>query len=382
MSKTLIHKLNVYLIIAVLIFYNFHRYIFKYNSELTSPTYTNTPLIWQIGKYPILTILVLFFYLGSRFRGKLNDVFIIIYGFVLFVLLINIGSCLFYGDISFKELEYCFYFILALPYCFVIDDLVINWDKVIRLTAISLFLSNLAAMYNFVFTGRLPALGYEGGLVRFGGFWDDPNGYGFICVFFLFYFLIKRRYFLVFLTFVSILFTFSFTAYIMLCFSTVFWLHERFKSINYKVILGIVLFIVLIIVVVLYNYDYISDLMTSKSGSLDQHLSNSLVFNLYPLANTSIQFSETWYLSFFYNYFPVSVPALAGCCYLLYRSFKKGVPVMVRFYLFIYLFYCLFLPMYYVFPLNFIFIVLLIFSLKGSSYSKTMDNVNITKLTN
>ncbi len=376
-ARKTIQRVNIYLIIILGIVYNFHRYILKYNSEGTSPTYTNTPLTWQLSKFPIITILILFFYCVSKFKSKILDVFVIIYGFVFFILLVNLCSYFIYGVVSLKEVEYCFYFILILPFCFVKDDINIEYQKMIKLSAIILLISNFIVVYNYIFFKRLPALAYEGGLVRFGGFWDDPNGYGFICVFFFYFFLLRKNRLLLSLTFFNILITFSFTAYFMLVISACFWIVELRNKINYKIVLGIFSFLAVIIFSCIYNISYLLELLESKSGSVDQHLSNALVFNIVPLAKAPIQFSETWYLSFFYNYFPISILPLLCFSYLLLMTFKRNVNVFMRFFLFLYILYCLFLPMYYIFPINIFFVVVLInyFKITHRYYDKTKNSL-------
>lgn len=41
------------------LFYYSYRYIFKYNAETTSPTYSDTPLAFQLGKYILLAIILI-----------------------------------------------------------------------------------------------------------------------------------------------------------------------------------------------------------------------------------------------------------------------------------------------------------------------------------
>jgi hypothetical protein len=362
-------KLGIYLTIFTLIFYNFHRYIFKYNSESTSPTYTNTPIVWQISKYILILFFTSLFYFGSKFKFVFNKNFLLIYCTILFVIFTNIIAIFYYRNLSssVNELEYCFYFIVLMPLWFTennLESIDINYHKIINITGIALFISNAHVILNYFLFGRLPALGYEGDLVRFGGYWDDPNGFGFISVILAFYFLFNKSYFLLFAALVSIIMTFSFTAYFMLFISAIFWVCKYFKQINVKIMFYAFVIAVFLVYQVLENWAAVSLLLESKNGSVNQHLSNDLIFNPYPLANSNIQFSETWYLSFIYNYFPYSIFFIILILILFFWSIRGKSQLFFKYIIFIFLMYSLFLPMYYVFPINFIFIVLLTTSLK------------------
>lgn len=378
LSKTRIRNITLITGFCILLLYNFHRYIFKYNAEGTSPTYANTPLVWKIGKYFLLTIIAGIFFAASGYNRKVSKWFLVIYGLIMIILAINILNFLIYGIFDTEETEYCYWFLLLIPYCFSEESVFkirLNFDELLTRAAIILFLSNGFAVANYYITGRLPALGYEGGLVRFGGFWDDPNSFGIISVFYFYYFIIRKRYLLSGIAVVSIVLTFSFTAYFLLLLSIGYWTVTTYKTFNKKwALFGVSLFL-LIAAIITYYFDLIMDLYAIKAESVDQHLTKKMIFNLVPLENTSIQFSENWYESSFYNYFPFSIIIHLCFLVLLLSLFKNNHHKDLKFFFFLFITASAFFSMLYTFPLNFIFIFLLI------DYIKTFNNNNLLQTT-
>jgi hypothetical protein len=361
-----------------LLFYDFHRYIFKYNSEGTSPTYTNTPIIWKMGKYLLMMIIAAVFFSCLTYTKRVNKWFIFIYGVIIFILLVNLLNFVIYRELDIDEVEYCLWFFVIIPYWFAADSVFnidINYRKIMTWSAIILFISNGIAVGNYYLTGRLPALGYDGGLVRFGGFWDDPNAFGIACVFYFYYFITSKKYLLSLIGLASIVLTFSFTAYFLLIASIGFWLFSNYKVINKK--WGIIGTIIVssIVLVGLYFYDLITSLYEIKSQSVTEHLSKNMIFNIIPLQNSSLQFSENWYESSFYNYFPVSI-LIHGAFLLLFISlFKTSDNKDLKFYFFLFVTSSFFFSMLYTFPLNLIFIFLLVDYLKRRTPLTTIQSL-------
>jgi len=60
------------LLFIIIVFYQSFHYIFMYSSSGTSPTYTNTPLLWQTSKYILLTLILFFIYMQSQFISKVK----------------------------------------------------------------------------------------------------------------------------------------------------------------------------------------------------------------------------------------------------------------------------------------------------------------------
>jgi hypothetical protein len=347
----------------ILLLYDFHRYIFKYNSEGTSPTYTNTPLVWKVGKYVLLTAAVALFFSGIKYTLKVNRWFWYIYGVIAVILVINLVNFIIYGVFDTEETEYCFWFALLIPYWFTEESVFnfkFNYHKLIIWSMAILYASNIIAIANYYFTGRLPALGYEGGLVRFGGFWDDPNSFGIICTFFFYYFIKRGNYLVAALSIINIVLTFSFTAYFLLFLSIGFWIFTSYVRYNIKWLLFGVGVVAVIGAFVLVYFDALSDLYQIKAESVNEHLTQKMIFNPIPLLNAPIQFSENWYESSFYNYFPFSILIHLGFLILLLSLFLSAKNKDLKFFFFLFIVASFFFSMLYTFPLNFLFIFLLI----------------------
>jgi hypothetical protein len=357
---------------VVLLFYDFHRYIFQYNFESTSPTYTNTPVSWKIGKYIILAIIALFFYLNLKYKIYFGKPFIFIYSVIGVIIVVNILNYVIYDKFNIDEFQYCFWFLLAVPYWFSkysFKDLSINYSRLIFYSAIILYLSNIYAVANYLISGRLPALGYEGGLVRFGGFWDDPNAFGIICVFFFYYFINRKKYILSVFSVLNIFVTFSFTAYLLLIFSTGYWIFSKYNLINKKWAFISLILCILLSIVVYFNYGALLSLYSVKEESVNAHLNTSLIFNILPLMNSPLQFSENWFKSSFYNYFPISILIDIGFFILFVSLFIRARDKELKFYFFITIMCSFFFSMLYIFPINLIFIFLLADYLKRERLS-------------
>jgi hypothetical protein len=325
-------------------------------------------LVWKIGKYFLLTIIVGIFLTASNYNRKISKWFLVIYGLIMIILTINILNFFIYGIFDTEETEYCYWFLLLIPYCFSEESIFkirLNFDQLLTRAAIILFLSNGFAVANYYITGRLPALGYEGGLVRFGGFWDDPNSFGIICVFYFYYFIRREKYFLTVISAICLVLTFSFTAYLLLLLSVGYWTVTTYKTFNKKwVLFGISIFLFLA-GVIFYFFDLIMDLYEIKSVSVSEHLTKNMIFNFVPLVRSPLQFSENWFESSFYNYFPVSI-VIHLCFLVLFLSlFKNRQYKDLKFFFFLFVSASAFFSMLYTFPLNFIFIFLLIDYIKG-----------------
>ena len=112
LSKTRLRNIAFLTSFYTLLFYNFHRYIFKYNAEGTSPTYANTPLLWKISKYIILSGVVGIFLIVLSYNRKINKWFLVIGCMVGVVLVVNVLNYLIYGAFDTEEIEYCYWFFL------------------------------------------------------------------------------------------------------------------------------------------------------------------------------------------------------------------------------------------------------------------------------
>ena len=300
-----------------------YRYAFRYNSDSTSPTYQDTPFIFQMAKYLIALMIVYFstllFFVRKKklFFTETSKIFLkIIIFFVCYVFIITLNLLLNgqYGeDLLIVKMMFFFPILLLIP---------IFYSYEISLNKFLFVLVSIGLIYHvsysiiqilsyFIFD-RLPALAYANSLVRFGGGWDDPNGFGIFLVIPLILslsskLLFKQRIYrlLIFLiSFCLLILTYSISAIIGFVVAlSLFCLLKR-KIIKFLV------FLVLIFVPVLSSaslQDKIILLYELKAGSIQQHIStlsierfineSNLLNLLFGLHNSAI-FNENFYIYF------------------------------------------------------------------------------------
>lgn len=166
-----------------LLFFNLHyayRYIFKYNSETTSPTYSDTPFAIQIIKYLVFAgamyIISLYYFASPDLKARKATAWVLLLCFYF------TSAALVSGEFSSPEFVKAF-LLPVYPFCILFFiDFKLSHFKNLRRLAVFIFWFHL--LYSgvqvalFFIVGRLPALGYENSLlVRFGGGLDDPNGF-------------------------------------------------------------------------------------------------------------------------------------------------------------------------------------------------------------
>ena len=162
--------------VALCTFYQSYRYPLQINSAGTSPTYSDTPFVWQVGKFVLAAPLIAISsvrWLSNSARLPRPPIVIgtlFLSSFALLKILNGHDSQ--YLDVSFWML---FSLVLALS----VDSVsILAIDKYFLLLLACAFGSTLVQVFLFFAFGRLPALAFEGTyFVRFGGFLDDPNGF-------------------------------------------------------------------------------------------------------------------------------------------------------------------------------------------------------------
>lgn len=176
---------NVVAALLVLAFYYLsYRYPLQIGSSQTSPTYSNTPLPLQVGKYVAVgLVLVIAIFLGTTMapmRAKLQEhghafiasafalvsTFALVKGAILNSIdMLTLGMILLAGAV-----------LMTLPLRWKLDAN--RLARIILVYAVLSLLAQGAELYLFQTQGRLPALGYLGSTsVRFGAILDDPNGF-------------------------------------------------------------------------------------------------------------------------------------------------------------------------------------------------------------
>ena len=274
-------------IVAMLILYLFYysyRYVFRYNAEMTSPTYSDTPLFFQLAKYIILILLILGAF-GSILNQKLNPSSKLAYVLLWVLIIQSVYSFILCKDIDDLSLIICFCpAVLVMSFSGNIN--VITIDKVCHFFMCFTIVYELIQLGLYFINGRLPALGYDTGYfydVRFGGAWDDPNGFSVMLAFFIPYAFCKfrsvKRIVYVALLSIFLILTWSLTG--IFSFIALMIILLLNKAINYKkytlrkfvkILVVVALFTTLAVLVYVWQYSSINSFIQGKMGSIYGHL--------------------------------------------------------------------------------------------------------------
>ena len=308
-----VHRKNAtthYVCAALILFlyYYIYRYVLQYNSDDTSPTYSNTPVLFQLAKYLILILLLaaFFVFVLLHFRKDARSGAL----FMAAGLLIIQNVYIFFVSGDSDAVTMCCCLFLAL-----LIGLSSEETELGAIDRIFSFFLHFSILYECVqialyfLVGRLPALGYDTGNltdVRFGGPWDAPNEFALLLAFLLPYAALKykgwRRALYVAVLIVMLILSWSLTGIAtILLIAVVVGLKELFlRSKNALHALtacvaglcalgafGLVLY---------FNSSAIHDFVASKMGSIQGHLdgwdlSGLSVWNLLGLY-PDMEFSE------------------------------------------------------------------------------------------
>lgn len=308
-----VHRKNAtthYVCAALILFlyYYIYRYVLQYNSDDTSPTYSNTPVPFQLAKYLLLILLLaaFFVFVLLHFRKDARSGALFMAAGLLIVQ--NVYIFFVSGDSDAVTMCCCLFLSLLIGLSSEETEL----GAIDRIFSFFLHFSILyecvqIALYFLV--GRLPALGYDTGNltdVRFGGPWDAPNEFALLLAFLLPYAALKykgwRRALYVAILIVMLILSWSLTGIAtILLIAVVVGLKELFlRSKNALHTLtacaaglcalgafGLVLY---------FNSSAIHDFVASKMGSIQGHLdgwdlSGLSVWNLLGLY-PDMEFSE------------------------------------------------------------------------------------------
>jgi hypothetical protein len=176
--------------------YYFYRYPFKIGSLLSTPGYHVTADYLQYPKYAAaaVVIVVMLAMLWSLQRDQLRRAlrrmrtqpfWLVLAAFVLYI---GFSSLKFgpttANSIDTFTLNLVVKFLFVIPFAYVVPLL---WSERLPADFIKLFLL-VSIVYHVAYeavtiliygaTGRLPGLGFSNRVPRFGGGWDDPNGFG------------------------------------------------------------------------------------------------------------------------------------------------------------------------------------------------------------
>ena len=144
-------------ILVVSLYYYIYRYIFKYNDEGTSPTYSGTPNVFKYGKYILLLLVYMYFILKSRFIrpiGKSSQRVLLCIVFFCMVLFLRICALWELDDVKLLIVG-------LLPFIYIkLNGYVLDYSRISRLLYHFFLFSaiyELVQIFLFFFIGRLPA---------------------------------------------------------------------------------------------------------------------------------------------------------------------------------------------------------------------------------
>ena len=174
-----VRERNLWLAVCFCTVYQSYRYPLQMNSSGTSPTYSDTPMMFQLTKSIVVLLLCVISIVCTprRFlpfrKWVLAGLVTCMSFYPLFKALFDESgdkaSCL---DVAFWPLAAL---ILALSARMVTVEALDRYFRFLFFYAIA---STAIEVFLFLTIGRLPALAYsESFVVRFGGFLDDPNGF-------------------------------------------------------------------------------------------------------------------------------------------------------------------------------------------------------------
>lgn len=172
---------------TVSMFYNWYRYPFMINSNTTSPTYVDTPLSLQYGKYIIFSLIFVLIAINrlTSVQGMVvRHPFVEIIYFYLFLMPIICGLLV----KNFNLFKFGFFAVIPIIF-HTYKRTGVNGNALAKFISFCIY---LAIIVNFiqvalaVTIGRMPALAYPRTIsIRFGSFLDDPNGFGILLALFI-----------------------------------------------------------------------------------------------------------------------------------------------------------------------------------------------------
>ena len=369
-------------------FYYWYRYVFKYNSTHTSPTYSDTPFLFQIGKYvfsiALFVLLIIITLLGKERKLSVGKTECALICLLIWIFVKSI----FQGDF----LVYAKMIVFILPAYFVvycdIELLRKNLLHCIELVLLYHVIYSIIQFILYFLFGRLPALAYSDSLIRFGGGWDDPNAFAvflIIPISYFTFFILKngisiRSITLLIVCIILEIFTFSYSGYISVAILCVVAFREFLSKKRFWLILFIMLFIAG--AVIIKNYANIVQISSWKLESASTHFEalmpkyDGIIAAMF--GNSKYTASENFYNIILSNYGAFALILYIGIeikfIKIAYKNYKFS-PDAINFTAFVFLLGIsisqIGIPYMIIFPINYLFYL---FSFASLAYSKTNAN--------
>ena len=311
--------------------YLWYRYAFRYNSTLTSPTYYDTPTIWKAGKYIIIITFLGLYVVFNGFRIKMP------YKKLAF-LLMTASVIAFVKAIVVKDIDFFAKWVLVIWAAYpmltirMTDDFQVGFLQINKVIFIFHVVYSAVQCGLYILQGRLPALAYRGGMVRFGGGYDDPNAFAIylmLPIAFVLYNIIKEHgktkdYLLLAICMILLVMTISFAGFFALGIVGILFLKKYGKK--RRMFYLVCLALVCVVIGVVTFKDEIITIMGNKQDSASQHFEMLIpqiqdeAVDAYVFGTRKDYFSEN-----FYN----QVLNLFGIVFFfLYISFKIWIVKM------------------------------------------------------
>lgn len=273
------YRLNQKLFLIEYFFLNiylWYRYAFRYNSTLTSPTYYDTPTTWKMGKYIIIITFLGLYVVFNGFGIKM------LYK-KLTLLLMAASVIVFIKAVFVKDIDFFAKWVLVIWAAYPMLTIRMTDDFQVRFLQINKVIFIFHVVYSavqfalYILQGRLPALAYRGGLVRFGGGYDDPNAFAIylmLPIAFVLYNIIKEHgktkdYLLLAICMILLVMTISFAGFFALGIVGILFLKKYCKK--RRMFYLVCLALVCVVIGVVTFKDEIITVMGNKQDSASQH---------------------------------------------------------------------------------------------------------------
>jgi hypothetical protein len=359
--------------------YESYRYPLQMSFTGTSPTYSNTPLVIQLGKFLVTVLVCLITVPGITKRvlpiRKWTLVVLEIWmaGYLIFKAFIMES-----GDRS-SYLIAAFWPIAALVIVLSADEVTVDaLDRYFRFVLIYALGSTALQVFLFLAIGRLPALGYPNSFsVRFGGFLDDPNAFSvllYMLIGWVYYrFSGIKRFALEAALVLCVLITQSLTAIGFLALLTLLFVGYHLIRRPKPILLISIAAIFAVILSFIWSplVDIVTGVMETKSGSVDTHLSQVGLLQgdlglWWLFGAPSLQIYESWWtgspVNFGFPWFLICFGVVATLAFSGFRALRKAQSSRHKAVIAgIFMLSCYFtvgctnLPFFQIFPANFVF---------------------------